>query len=157
MLRNQHKLLCDVGKIGRPLGRVFHITFGIFGIEGLRHIKAVQPHLLRIDLFMPETALFCAGLAAELAVKGVHSPAVFLLAGEIIQGEKGPAGADMVQRIVALLVFVNVPAIVYNGIIPAVYITHKRVVHIHKPIVGGLDMIHVQYCGKLQAGGVIPL
>jgi hypothetical protein len=58
----------DGGKLAGNIveGTVFMEERCILRIERQRHIDPVQPHLLRVFLFMPETALRCAGLIPQL-------------------------------------------------------------------------------------------
>ncbi len=48
----------------------------ILSAKRLGHIKAIQPHLLRIDLLVPETPAFRARLLAELALDELDSPGI---------------------------------------------------------------------------------
>jgi hypothetical protein len=54
---------------GKLIGNIVPVVFipdkGILGIERLSHIQAIEPHLPRIDLFMPESAFLCARVLFE--------------------------------------------------------------------------------------------
>ena len=65
------------------------IEFGlIFHIKGLPHIHTVQPHLVGIDLLVPEIPLCRPGLGLNLGINQVDGPAVFLPAVYLIQGKE---------------------------------------------------------------------
>ena len=69
----------------------------VLHVEGLGHKEPVQPYLLNIDVLVPEAVVRRAGVVVQLAADGVQGPAVFLLAGQVIEGKKGAAGGDVVQ------------------------------------------------------------
>ena len=77
---------------------------GAAGVEHLRHVEAVQPDLVGVDLLVPEVALVGAGLTLQLTAQGIDGAAVLLLAGEAVHIKENSAFADVVQVVVGLLV-----------------------------------------------------
>ena len=75
-----------VGKLAAAVLTVQSVLVGesILHIEGLRHVKSVQPYLVGINLLVPEVAGGGAGLAFQLAVYGVDGLPVFFLASQFI-------------------------------------------------------------------------
>ena len=122
---------------------------GIFGIEGHGHIQAVQPHLVRVNLFVPETAFRIAGLVQQLPVQLFNRLEIFIFRGDTHQLEQGPSGTDMVQGIIGLLIpAANGTGRVDKGIVP--------VFHIRKRVLEALLIRAIQKGLQLQASGIIP-
>ena len=69
----------------------------ICNVEGLGHVGAVQPHLPRIDVLVPEVALFGAGLGGQLAADGLDGLAVLFIPKDIVQGEQVFALIHVIQ------------------------------------------------------------
>ena len=67
------RVLCDEQKLMNYIIDRRRVTMPhrILGIERLRHVQPIEPHLLRIDLLVPESSLFRARLRAELFTKPV--------------------------------------------------------------------------------------
>src|SRR5690606_9967193 len=57
----------------------------IFSIKWLPHIQTVQPHLMRIDLFVPEPSFRRPGMRTELVTQQGSCLIVFLFSGYLIQ------------------------------------------------------------------------
>ena len=147
-LVRQAELVHDVFVMGAAEA-VGHIIAGIFGIEGHGHIQAVQPHLVRINLFVPETALGIAGLGLQLAVQLFYRLEIFLFRIAFNQFEQGPAGADMVQGIIGFLVpAANGTRRIDDGLVPVPDIFPYREEFIH---IGA-----IQEGLQFQARGIIP-
>ena len=69
----------------------------ILHIERLGHVQTVKPHLIGVDLFVPEIAGGSPGLAFQLAVYGIDGFAVLFFPGKLIEVEKSLSGIDIVQ------------------------------------------------------------
>jgi hypothetical protein len=90
--RHQQELPGDVVEGGR-------LAEGarVLGVERLRHVQPVEPHLLRVDLLVPEAALGRARLRAELRAQRVERPPVARLLGALVQAEEQAALRDLVE------------------------------------------------------------
>ena len=78
------ELMGDVTEVLCAGSAVRDIAHGVFGIERLGHVKAVQPHLIGVYGLVPETSFRGAGLALKLAVEGIHCHAVLFLSGNVV-------------------------------------------------------------------------
>ena len=145
---DQAELVRDVGEVAR-FQRIRHEPRRIEGVEGLGHVQAIQPHLLRIDFFVPEASFRSAGLLPDLQVERIHHLAVLLPAGQFIQAEEGAARADMVHGIGAALVVRDAPVGVDDGIIPGIHIVEDGRI--------AVAVKHIQEGKQLQARGIVPL
>ncbi len=67
MALHQDELLCDVVECGR-----FVKGDGILGVERFTHVKTVEPHLRRVDLFVPEAAFRSARVRFQLFDAGAR-------------------------------------------------------------------------------------
>ena len=70
--------------------------------ERRRHVHAVRPHLVRVDLLVPEAAVAGARLGVELRAQHVQHLAVAFLVGRVggrgVQREQHLAHVDVVER-----------------------------------------------------------
>lgn len=48
------------------------VPHGILGVERLGHVQPVEPHLVRVDLLVPESPVGVAGLRLQLGVERVE-------------------------------------------------------------------------------------
>ena len=154
MLRHRPELEGDVFE-ARRFQAVRDETQGILRIERLGHVESVQPHLLRIDLLVPETAFRGAGLALDLMVKRIHRHTVLLFPGQFIEAEKGPARTDMVRRIIRNFVFVDPAGRVDDRIIPGVDVIQERF-FASLGMTGCVPVIDVEEGLEFQAGSIVP-
>ena len=94
-------VLFDVHELLVAVDAALHLVKAglVLHVEGLRHIGAIQPHLPRIDVLVPEVALLGAGLGEQLAADGVNGPAVLLIPEDVVQGEQVLALVYVVQVI----------------------------------------------------------
>lgn len=69
----------------------------VLHIEGLCHIKPIQPDLMGIDLFVPEIPSRGAGLYVQLAVYRIDGTAVFFLPSESVELKQGFSCIYIVQ------------------------------------------------------------
>ncbi len=76
----------------------------VHGREDLRHIDAVEPDLVGIDLLVPEVALDRAGLPQQLAVQLVRGETVFLVPVDTVKLEQHAAFVDVVEVIARLVI-----------------------------------------------------
>ena len=83
VLLDVHELLVAVNAAVHPVaaGLVLHV-------EGLGHVGAVQPDLVRVDFFVPEVAFLGAGLGLQLAAYRFNRVAVALVAGQVVEGKQ---------------------------------------------------------------------
>ena len=56
----------------------------ILHVEGLRHVHAVEPNLIRIESLVPEHAFLGARLVLKLPIDGVHSEMVLFLVRQLV-------------------------------------------------------------------------
>ncbi len=59
--------------------------------------KPIQPHLVRIDLLVPEAAAGCARLVAELAAQQFEGGSIAPITGAVIEGEQQLAWVDLIE------------------------------------------------------------
>ena len=104
VLLHHHDLVHDVVKSGRLIEGA-----RIFRVEWPGHIHAVQPHLVGVDLFVPETARPGARLRPELRAQQVHRLLKPFLAGGAVEQEQQPPGIDLVEVVFADPVGQNIP------------------------------------------------
>src|SRR5688500_3676968 len=72
VLFHPYKLVANVTEVA------FFMKYpGILSIERLTHIQAVKPHLVRIDLLVPEPTFISPGMAFQLASQQVYRFLVF--------------------------------------------------------------------------------
>ncbi len=93
------KLVDHVQKILRPV-----IPESIFGIKGSSHVEAVEPHLVRVDLLVPETALRSSGLGFELLPECMDHLLIYRIPRQVVEQEDHLAGVYMVKVVVLLFV-----------------------------------------------------
>jgi hypothetical protein len=80
---------------------------GVFRIEGLGHVEAIEPHLPGITFFVPEAAVLGAGVRGQLGAEEFCGFAVPFLAGHAVEAEDGFAGSDMVDVVIIELIAVD--------------------------------------------------
>ena len=92
-------VLLDVHELLVAVDAALHLVVAglILHVEGLGHVGAVQPHLPRIDVLVPEVALLGAGLGEQLAADGVDGLAVLLVPEDVVQDEQVLALIHVVQ------------------------------------------------------------
>ncbi len=56
----------------------------VFGEERSCHVDAIQPHLIRIDLLVPETVGTIARMGAHLFTQVLDGPGITLIAGALV-------------------------------------------------------------------------
>ena len=59
----------------------------VFRVKRRSHINAIQPHLMRINHFMPETTFLGTRLRYQLSTHILHRPFIFLLFGLFVDTE----------------------------------------------------------------------
>ena len=74
----------------------------VLGIERQPHINPVQPHLIRVDFFVPEATLTGTGMAAQLFSQQLNRLTIPHLTCPLINWEKEFARIDLVY-----VVFIN--------------------------------------------------
>ena len=148
MLRHRQEMPDDI-RIDRRLQILRKISGSIFRIERLGHVQSVQPHLLGIDLLVPETAFRRPRLVDQLVEQHVHRLAVFLLSGQIVKPQQGTSRTDVVGREVGFLVFVDGSGRIDDGIVPAVDILQD--------FIPAIQFVNVKESLEFQTGGIIPL
>ncbi len=89
---HQHELFCDVGKCLRMMR-----DGGVLGAEGLGHVEAIEPHLIRVALLMPVAAFGVARLPGELAHKECRGGKVAPVEGDAIEQQQLAAKEDVVE------------------------------------------------------------
>ena len=81
----------------------------ILGIKRRAHVNAVEPHLVRITLLVPEAALAGAGLGLELFAQKTGGLLVALFVRQAIERQHGPAGINIVEVVVLQSVAPDLP------------------------------------------------
>ena len=71
----------------------------ITGIKRRAHVKAIQPHLIRVPLLVPEPAIKCARLCVQLLPQNGGRLLITFLVRQRPQREHGLAGIERVQLI----------------------------------------------------------
>ena len=95
MTFHQDELLRDVVEVG-----VFVKGCGILGTKRFGHEKAVEPHLRRVDLLVPEAAIGSARVSFQLFAQERGGFAVFFVAGVFIKEQKHSTGENIVEVVV---------------------------------------------------------
>ena len=92
-------VLFDIHELLVAVDAALHLVEAglVLHVERLCHIGAVQPHLPRVDVLVPEVALLGAGLGEQLAADGVDGLAVLLVPVDVVQDEQVLALIHVVQ------------------------------------------------------------
>src|SRR3990172_165512 len=70
---------------------------GILSQEGSRHVNSIQPHLVGIDLLVPESIAFIARLGSQLFNQQIERLTIPLINGSFQSAEKQFAWVDLVE------------------------------------------------------------
>ncbi len=73
---------------------------GVFGVERLGHIQAVEPHLIRINFLMPKSAFASPWMVLKLRAEQVGGLFVFCLARDAIKHQYSGTHADLIKIVV---------------------------------------------------------
>jgi hypothetical protein len=95
----EQDLLGDIVEIGGLVE-----VGGVLGVERAGHEEAVEPHLVRVNLLVPEAAAGGARLLAELVAQGLQGNAVAVGGRLLVEREEDFAGRDRVEGVILLLV-----------------------------------------------------
>ena len=76
----------------------------IFHIKWLSHIKSIKPNLIRINLLVPEVALFCSWLTLKLSINNINCLAILFLAGNVIQQKQGLSCINIINVIILRII-----------------------------------------------------
>ena len=85
-------------------GHVLAVATAIFGHERRAHVEPVEPHLVRVDLLVPESALARARMGAHLCPQQVGGLAEALFVGLVVEVEQELARVDVVDVILGRVV-----------------------------------------------------
>ena len=125
------------------------VTVSILRIKWLPHIKPIQPHLILINLLVPETAIGITRMRIQLTAQQIQCFLVFLVLSLLINTEKHLAGIQTVNII--FLQFISFDrAILMNHCIS---ISHSII----KKLFITVCIIYIQHSLKFQTMTVIPL
>ena len=69
----------------------------VFHIERRGHMQPIQPHLVGVALFVPESPVGCARLPAQLVAQHVCRPQVLFIPRRLVEIQQLPPVADVVQ------------------------------------------------------------
>ena len=121
---------------------------GVFDIEGIDHVDAVQPDLVGIDFLEPEGAGLGARLSVKLALDLLYGLAVFFVARLVVEVEKGFGGRDLVRAVAVGGVALDGAVVGDDAVVPLV----------DEVVDGGIPvrLEDVQIGTQLHAGGVAP-
>ena len=111
-------VLFDVHKLLVAVNTALHLVVAglVLHVEGLGHVGAVQPHLPRVDVLVPEVALFGAGLGGQLAADGLDGLAVLFIPKDIVQGEQVLALIHVIQIVLLGVVGLDGAILLHKGI-----------------------------------------
>ena len=125
------------------------VTVSILRIKWLPHIKPIQPHLILINLLVPETAIGITRMRIQLTAQQIQCFLVFLVLSLLVNTEKHLSGIQTVNII--FLQFISFDrAILMNHCIS---ISHSII----KKLLITVCIIYIQHSLKFQAMTVIPL
>ena len=99
---HQNKLPGYIIKVG-----VFMKCCGILGIERLSHVETIEPHLMRIDLFVPEPTVRRSRMRLQLLTKQCGSFPVFFLTCHFVKQQQAATGIDVVEVVLSYVVSAN--------------------------------------------------
>ena len=122
---------------------------GILGVERLGHVQSVEPHLVRVDLLVPEAPVGVAGLLLQLGVERVERHLIAHVARAVVQFEKGAPGTDVVEVVFRLPIGQHLPA----G-------THDRVeitLGIGRELLDAVHPAGIRDGEQFESRGVVPL
>ena len=121
----------------------------IFGIERLGHVKPVEPHLMRIDLLVPESAVVVAGLLPQLREERVERCFIAHVARTVVQREQRTPRTNVVEIVFRLLVGQHAPVGLHDGVVIA-----QRIVEEIGTVV---RLARVHHGQQFESRGVVPL
>ena len=100
----------------------------IFSIIRSAHIQTIQPHLMRINLLVPETAVLRTRMRHQLRKERIHRNFVASLAMTFVHIEKHLAGTNMVDIVVGKFItgddafFVDHRVDIMLGVVPETFV-----------------------------------
>ena len=111
-------VLFDVHELLVAVDAALHLVKAglVLHVEGLGHVGAVQPHLPRVDVLVPEIPLFGAGLGGQLAADGLDGLAVLFIPKDIVQGEQVFALIHVIQIVLLGVVGLDGAILLHKGI-----------------------------------------
>src|SRR5947209_1450527 len=115
MTFHQYELVRNVVEV-----RVFMKRRGVLCIERLSHVEAVEPHLRRINLLMPEAAFRSARVSLQLLAQSISSFLVLLLFSHLVKQKQDSTVKYIVQVVVIEFVGANRSIVIYkmvNGLL----------------------------------------
>ena len=151
MVRDGGELADDILAVRRtghilPVGKVAH---DILRVEGFGHVEAVQPHLVRVDLLVPEAAVGIARLLLQLHEERIQHLPVTRLARAVVELEERTPRADVVEVVLRLAVGQHLAVRPHDRVVVAVRIADQL-----RSIVGRTRIADRQ---QFQSRGVVPL
>ena len=69
----------------------------VFHIERRGHVQPIQPHLVGVALFVPESPVGCARLTAQLVAQHLRRPQVLFIPRRLVEIQQLPPVADVIQ------------------------------------------------------------
>ena len=135
------------------------ITERIFRVERSSHINAVQPHLMRVNLFVPEAAIRIARLPFELAVKQIERFLILRILRLLINTEKDFTGVDTVETVIGQLISGNRPVFMYHcvcisdGVITNLLIAIRIIYIEHSPQFKSVTIVPFQFRLEIELPG----
>ena len=113
------------------------------------HIDAVQPHLVRIDLLMPETSVLVPGLPVELGTNQVQSFLILRVFRLLVDAEQDLARIDAVEAVFLYLVLLDGAVGIDHGIGIRQGIIEKLRV--------AITVVHIEHRSQFQPMTIVPL
>ena len=80
---------------------------GVLGVKRFAHVEAVEPHLRRVDLLVPEAAFGSARMCLQLFAEEGGGFPVFFLAGGFVKEEEIAAGKNVIDVVLVERVGAN--------------------------------------------------
>ena len=125
------------------------VPHGILGVERLGHVQPVEPHLVRVDLLVPESPVGVAGLRLQLGVERVERHLIAHVSRAVVQFEKGASGTDVVEVVFRLPISQHLSAGTHDRVEITLGIGRELLNAVHPAGIGDGE--------QFETRGVVPL
>ena len=137
-----------VGDVVPDFGVAVEVLVVVDGVEGLAHEEAVEPHLVGVDLFVPEASFGYSGVVLNLVVECVEGCEVFGVGCAAVGFDEECAVFDLVDVVFGYFVGADCSVGCYEGV-DVCEDVFFNVGH-------GVAVGHAEHCVEFGADGVGP-
>ena len=89
---------------------------GVARVERGAHVKAIQPHLVGVNLFVPKPARFGSGVCLQLLAQRMNGSEITRIGSLLVQVKKKFTGIDQINIVFFQLIIQNLALLIHNGI-----------------------------------------